>query len=633
MILLLQPMTMGNFVSAQTQPNVLTKHGILLIDNICIDEVFPMKIVWNLDESYDNQRVMILYSATHSSGLTFENRGAYFDLNNLHGHSDIFETDLRGQWTFEVDKVTDEHGKNLHYDGLDSKVYITIPPCDNPLDFIENNTNNITLDTEIPSWIKQAGDFWVQGQTTDREFASSIAYLVRSDIIPVSDMDVDLNGDIVIDENMQLPDWIKNTITWWVSGAISDSEFQSGIKFLLEEKIINFKEAEPIGSIMDEGIDFDVLIINKHGLWNDYDSDLCNGGIIMVQWTTKTLGDLSVLVTNPMGSSFVISILQNNDSFYSTAHESTIPGTWKFDLMDVPMSEINRGVVYHEIDSLIPSSTIYVTHPPCDEESDSEIGIEPSSNSITDHLLDVSPLSIADKKITSCTGDEVIGEFEFRRENGDNVGFDNNSRVKLILENMDTGEQTTSLYEGTSGDNFVEFIAYLSEGTWKIYPEWVIIVPTPDMDEWNWNDPELLEVQISNYEMHLDRILVSGESLTVEIPCNVVIDDQTNEIGIENDSSTQTDGTIEVLNLGGLFYPKVQFWEMTFEYVCNGTTHYQTEYGSVYDIDTLNGVSIGELTNGDGSCGFGTVDSLPTQYVDMTSAQIEQFTQFTSLIP
>jgi hypothetical protein len=97
-------------------------------------------------------------------------------------------------------------------------------------------------DNSIPAWIKQNADWWGQGQTTDREFASAIAFLVKEDIIQVNNLEVDSEGAIVIDENISIPDWIKNNARWWAAGSITDGDFKSGIQYMLKEQIISFQE-------------------------------------------------------------------------------------------------------------------------------------------------------------------------------------------------------------------------------------------------------------------------------------------------------------------------------------------------------------------------------------------------------
>jgi len=99
----------------------------------------------------------------------------------------------------------------------------------------------------IPPWIKNNADWWEKGLISDKEFATGIAYMVKENIIIVENVEVDPEGDIVIDENITIPTWIQNNARWWADGAISDDDFKSGIQFMLKENIIQIsdKQVEP----------------------------------------------------------------------------------------------------------------------------------------------------------------------------------------------------------------------------------------------------------------------------------------------------------------------------------------------------------------------------------------------------
>ena len=36
----------------------------------------------------------------------------------------------------------------------------------------------------------------------------------------------------------EIPDWIKNNAGWWADGVITENDFVSGIKYLVEQGII-----------------------------------------------------------------------------------------------------------------------------------------------------------------------------------------------------------------------------------------------------------------------------------------------------------------------------------------------------------------------------------------------------------
>ena len=59
-----------------------------------------------------------------------------------------------------------------------------------------------------------------------------IEYLIKNKIISISSQNNKENSSDVI------PSWIKNNAEWWSTGKISDEDFLSGIKYLIENNVI-----------------------------------------------------------------------------------------------------------------------------------------------------------------------------------------------------------------------------------------------------------------------------------------------------------------------------------------------------------------------------------------------------------
>ena len=97
------------------------------------------------------------------------------------------------------------------------------------------------VDDVIPSWIKNNAGWWADDQIDDFTFAQGIAFLTKNKIIQISDLPVTADGEIIIDEDIVIPSWIKNNAGWWASDDISDSDFLYGIKYLVESNIIEFQ--------------------------------------------------------------------------------------------------------------------------------------------------------------------------------------------------------------------------------------------------------------------------------------------------------------------------------------------------------------------------------------------------------
>ena len=85
---------------------------------------------------------------------------------------------------------------------------------------------------KIPSWIKNNAGWWSTDLIKDTEFVSGIQYLIKEGImtIPQTQPGQSTNQDI--------PPWIKNNAGWWADGLIEDTEFVSGIQYLITNGIM-----------------------------------------------------------------------------------------------------------------------------------------------------------------------------------------------------------------------------------------------------------------------------------------------------------------------------------------------------------------------------------------------------------
>lgn len=104
----------------------------------------------------------------------------------------------------------------------------------------------------IPDWVKQVVRWWSEDTISDHEFASGLGFLIKENVIEVdtrivfgtTNQDVHQTKDIVInvDENIVIPDWIRNGAKWYTSGEIPEEHFLGGVEHLINENIISFGE-------------------------------------------------------------------------------------------------------------------------------------------------------------------------------------------------------------------------------------------------------------------------------------------------------------------------------------------------------------------------------------------------------
>ena len=110
---------------------------------------------------------------------------------------------------------------------------------------LNQKTGPTTSQKTIPSWIKQNAKWWSDGKTTDSEFANTMGFLVKEKIISVN-IPMNNDGSILVNDNLQIPDWIKQNAKWWSDGTIQDSDFTSGVEYMIKEKVITFSEKKII---------------------------------------------------------------------------------------------------------------------------------------------------------------------------------------------------------------------------------------------------------------------------------------------------------------------------------------------------------------------------------------------------
>ena len=90
------------------------------------------------------------------------------------------------------------------------------------------------IGVQIPDWIRNNAEWWAQGAIDDSDFVSGIQYLIKEGImqIPETEQTTTTEG------SEKIPLWIKNNAGWWALGLITDDDFVKGIQYLVEQGII-----------------------------------------------------------------------------------------------------------------------------------------------------------------------------------------------------------------------------------------------------------------------------------------------------------------------------------------------------------------------------------------------------------
>jgi hypothetical protein len=85
----------------------------------------------------------------------------------------------------------------------------------------------------VPDWIRNNAGWWAMGEITDSDFVSGIEFMLENNIIILSN--VPSSGNASTEE---IPIWIRNNALWWSQDLISEDEFVNSLKFLIQEKVL-----------------------------------------------------------------------------------------------------------------------------------------------------------------------------------------------------------------------------------------------------------------------------------------------------------------------------------------------------------------------------------------------------------
>ncbi len=89
----------------------------------------------------------------------------------------------------------------------------------------------------IPTWVKNNAGWWSEGQIEDSDFVSGIQFLINKGIIRIPPSE-DTSGSAD-----RIPSWVKVSAGWWSQGVVSDEEFVSGIQWLINNGIIKIGDS------------------------------------------------------------------------------------------------------------------------------------------------------------------------------------------------------------------------------------------------------------------------------------------------------------------------------------------------------------------------------------------------------
>jgi len=85
----------------------------------------------------------------------------------------------------------------------------------------------------IPKWIKNNAAWWSEQQISDSDFVSGIEYLIKNKIINVPGVEISTDST-----STEIPDWIQNNAGWWAESLITDDDFIEAMQWLVANGVI-----------------------------------------------------------------------------------------------------------------------------------------------------------------------------------------------------------------------------------------------------------------------------------------------------------------------------------------------------------------------------------------------------------
>ena len=91
---------------------------------------------------------------------------------------------------------------------------------------------------KIPNWIKNNAKWWSDGQVDDQTFVNGIKFIIQEKIIDLPNIPKQNSEESL----KTVPDWIKNNAKWWSDGQVDDQTFVLSIQFLIKNGILSLQD-------------------------------------------------------------------------------------------------------------------------------------------------------------------------------------------------------------------------------------------------------------------------------------------------------------------------------------------------------------------------------------------------------
>lgn len=108
---------------------------------------------------------------------------------------------------------------------------------------------------EVPGWVKNNAGWWADGTISESEFLTGISFLIADGIIQVPPTTVSS------EPSDGVPAWVKNNAGWWADGTITDGEFVNGIQHLISLGLISVSTNESQETMTETSSDSELIAL------------------------------------------------------------------------------------------------------------------------------------------------------------------------------------------------------------------------------------------------------------------------------------------------------------------------------------------------------------------------------------
>lgn len=203
------------------------------ISSVTDNGQFKILVSWEPENLKSNSNAKIIFDVTD---IFLKNRfvATNYDFSVTQNDKIIFEqsgtsTDVKDEHNVAEFLIPKDISGIVHlnFENLDNNdlAQTSIPIV---IDRITSQNNEIS----IPDWIRNNALWWSEEKIDDNTFIQGIEYLIKNEIILIPQ----ISQETI--ESKEIPSWIRNNAAWWADGQIDDETFVQGLEFLIKKGII-----------------------------------------------------------------------------------------------------------------------------------------------------------------------------------------------------------------------------------------------------------------------------------------------------------------------------------------------------------------------------------------------------------